>query len=239
MIHHFTDRVNAELLARGAVATDGTGAIVPLSVVLSETYEDFTGMPPRVSVYPTQETFDYEIERTTHLRSISNRVVTLAFACWGASLAGAEQVLQHVLLAVHNTSYGSAVIGGVTWNRDTREQQHGRKCVLTITIRIPVTRERYPDHGHLVPAPPQTVFLPAIEVGATTLAPVAVEVATVSRGIHTQATPSAVWHCVFVGETAGAFLYSDAGTPVVTPSGPRAVDLTFASPVSGLAYFAT
>lgn len=239
MIYHFVDSVNAELRTRGATALDGTGAMVPVLCTLSEVAEDFAGMPPRVTVYPTAETFDYDLERTTHLASIANRVVSLAFVCWGASLAGAEELLQHVLLSVHNTGYGSAVIGGVQWNRDTHDRELGRKLVLTVTIRIPVTRERTGERGALVPALPQTVFLVAPTVGGTTAAPSSIELATVNAaGVHTQAVAASVWHCVFLCESTGALLYSDAGVPTVTPAGPRAVNITFASPAIGRAYFA-
>ena len=217
MIGDFVEGLNNALVHIGA----------PTLAVLSETFEDYNGTPPRISVYPTTETFDYVLQVNGTTRSIVNRVVSASIVVWGEDMACTEALMHSVVLAMHTANYGQCKPVSVAWDRDTKDRQLGRKSVLSVTFRIPVTRLPY------VHPTVQT----RINITTPEGAAVSVELATVRDGVHVQAAPSAVWHCVFAGESVGVFQSCDAGSPVVTVTGPRSIDLTFSAPAVGRAYF--
>lgn len=219
MIRDFIAEVNCALEANDSA----------LRVDLSETAADLLDGSPSITAWVTSETFDSDLERDTHQRSVLNRVPLITFRCLGGTMCEAESIMQDLILAIHDANYGTARVVGAAWNRDTRHLQHSREVNVTATCKIPITRVAN------VPAAQNTVIENIVDPDGT---PFHVELATVIGMQHVQSEPSAVWRCVFVDDDGGAFSSTSAPeAPVVSYPEPRVCVLTFSVPRTGTAFF--
>lgn len=139
MITEYIADLNATMAAKG-MAIRG----VPIVAQLGEEKVAQLGSHPRVVVYPVSDEIRPAMQAAgNNPRALYTRVCSLEWELWGGDYTEVEALIQCILHVVHECTRGASEVQGGDWDRETLDDQWGRKFRLRTSFFVPITDRRY------------------------------------------------------------------------------------------------
>jgi hypothetical protein len=139
VISPYIAEINSVLASKG-VAIRG----VPIVALLGEEFVAQHGANPRVVVYPVSDEIRPAMQAAgNNPRALYTRVCSLEWELWGGDYTEVEALMQCLLHVIHEVTRGASEVQGGDWDRETLDDQWGRKFRLRTSFFVPITDRRY------------------------------------------------------------------------------------------------